>query len=409
MRRNKMLTGFSATILTCILSALLIMVVIFQPYFTMNQGFEDSGQTVPSNTPTPDPSNPETTSIPDSETSEPEPTVTDTPPVNYDLVYELPINGAAGFALLSIGLKETHDENSRTLATINPGEAFRIISSQDNWWNVEHNGVTGWVDNTLCMINLPDIIPSIIYANKNSSTSAFRSSGYHLPNITNRQLYNAVTHNNRFEKEQYIVPILYRTAKKVYNAQQAALRNGDSLRIYETFRPLEVQRNISNSLQTLMSTNSTVHNGINTNGWRKGWFIAQSVSTHQMGVAIDVSLVRVTDYERRTTGGHSYKVITSYEEHTMPTRIHELSARAVVLTRGANWNRETGWGDIPFADTMTEGAKRLHNLFVNAGFVPLASEWWHFDDLEARDTIRGRGITGNFNLKNNSVSEEPNT
>jgi len=50
---------------------------------------------------------------------------------------------------------------------------------------------------------------------------------------------------------------------------------------------------------------------------------------------------------------------------------------------------------------------RLHNLFVNAGFAPLASEWWHFDDTEGRDTIRGNGITGNFYLRN-CVSKEPN-
>ena len=406
MRRRKVLTGVSGTILYCVIFALFLTALVYYQNVPVYQALPTPEQTTPNNTETPTPT-PESTPNPNPYPDPSEPNVTETPPINYDLVYELPINGATGFALLSMGLRESPDVNSNAMANIAPGGAFRIISAQGNWWNVEYSGRTGWVDNTFCMINLPDIIPSIIYSNPNHGGAEFRSSGYHLPGITNQQLYNAISHNNRFGKQQYIMPVLYSTAIKVYNAQRAALSNGDSLRIYETFRPLSVQRNVSNSLRTLMDTNATVSSGINVGGWNIGWFISQSVSTHQMGAAIDASLVRVVEYETRTTGGHSYRVITRYTNHTMPTRIHELSARAVVLVRGANWNQGAGWENVAFAPTMTDGARRLHNLFVNAGFVPLASEWWHFDDIEGRDTIRGHGITGNFYLRN-CVSAEPN-
>ena len=410
MSKNKVSQGIiSRAICACVIIALAIAVMLLRqhsflsPETINSDNSEPSGpvQNIPSEIISPDP-------IPSPEPEISEPDLPDISLDNYDLDYELPINGASGFSLISMGLRETPDENSNAITTIQPGYAFKIISAQDNWWYVYYDGMSGWVDNTFCMINLPDIIPSIIYVNTNSTSSVLRSSGYDLPGITGERLYNARAFSHRFGEEQYIMPVLYQTAGRIHNAQQTALENGDSLKIYETFRPWDVQVNIRSTLQALMNDNAAVHNGINTGGWRMSWFISTSVSTHQMGAAVDASLVRIIDYEVRTTGGYAYKVITSYEDYPMPTTVHELSAQAVVLRHGVQWNRTTGWGNVPFADTMTEGAKALHYIFVNAGFIPLASEWWHFDDMDARNAIRGRGINGNFHIKN-SASEEPNT
>ena len=38
------------------------------------------------------------------------------------------------------------------------------------------------------MINLPDIIPSIIYDDTNSYSSLFKSSGIDIPNVTGKKL-----------------------------------------------------------------------------------------------------------------------------------------------------------------------------------------------------------------------------
>ena len=33
---------------------------------------------------------------------------------------------------------------------------------------------------------------------------------------------------------------------------------------------------------------------------------------------------------------------------------------------------------------------------TQAGFTPLASEWWHFEDLDATERIRGNSSQGDF-------------
>ena len=320
---------------------------------------------------------------------------------SYELIYELPINGATGFVLARQYLTESPNENSARLRPIYPGHPFTIISSQENYLKIEYGRITGWINNSLALVNLPDIIPSIIYFNTNATRSLFQSSGYGLPNIHEEQLYIARGFNSRFTEEQYIMPILYRTAILLYNAQQAALANGNSLKIYETFRPLDIQTSINISLRELIRQNQTVNEGINTNGWRTNWFIAGGVSTHQLGAGVDLALVRVRDYRIRATGGFEYKIITSYTEYTMPSKMHELSAEAVVTERPTGWSAQNGFGGVNFARTMSVGALRLHNYMVDAGFTPLASEWWHFDDWQAWNHLRRHHptVNGNFRLQ----------
>ena len=49
---------------------------------------------------------------------------------------------------------------------------------------------------------------------------------------------------------------------------------------------------------------------------------------------------------------------------------------------------------------MTEGARVLRTYCANAGLSPLASEWWHFNDLDARSATKSTG-TGGFDIANN--------
>lgn len=50
---------------------------------------------------------------------------------------------------------------------------------------------------------------------------------------------------------------------------------------------------------------------------------------------------------------------------------------------------------------MTEGAKLLRTYCTNAGLSPLASEWWHFNDLDVRSATKSTG-TGGFDITNNA-------
>lgn len=46
--------------------------------------------------------------------------------------------------------------------------------------------------------------------------------------------------------------------------------------------------------------------------------------------------------------------------------------------------------------SMTDGARRLQSYCTNASMTPLASEWWHFNDLDAQNKVRMTSGNGKF-------------
>lgn len=313
--------------------------------------------------------------------------------------FELPLNGSSGYCSINLSLLSNPDYNSSKVSSLTAGTGFKILKENNDWWYVSINNCNGWLPNKYCMINLPDVIPSIIYDDTNSYKSLFLSSQKELPNITGKQLYNVYQFNSRLNKEEFIMPIMYPTAKKIAKVQHLALSNNQSLKIYETFRPLDVQKKISSNLSFLMNNDSTVFNGINRNSWNESWFIAQSISNHQRGIALDVSLVNVIDSTYNQIGKYSYTSIIEYKECKMPTRMHEISADAVSLKYGVNSNSKTAWQNVPLSNTMTESAICLQNYFTKCGFCPLASEWWHFNDLDTKDLLDGIYSSGQYYIR----------
>lgn len=211
-------------------------------------------------------------------------------------------------------------------------------------------------------------------------------------------MYNVLEYNNRLEKEEYIMPVLYPMAIKIANVQKEALENGDSLKIYESYRPYEVQVKVSNVLGNLMYANEEVYKGVMTKPWEKTWFISTSISNHQRGVAIDVSLVQVKETEYKYCGSYSYITVSKYEEYTMPTQIHELSKASVTFTTAVSSNSKTKWKSATLASSMTNAAIKMQNYFTNNDLTPLASEWWHFNDLDAKTLVGNKYSTGKYYL-----------
>lgn len=119
------------------------------------------------------------------------------------------------------------------------------------------------------------------------------------------------------------------------------------------------------------------------------YFINTGYSNHQKGFAVDVSLVKVSLTETRTTGGRTYLVPVDYQEYEMPTPIHELSMAAASTT---------GPGETTLASTMNDPAIALRDYFRKAGMTPLESEWWHFNDYAARTLAGGCTSTGGFEV-----------
>ena len=327
-------------------------------------------------------------------------------PLVYEGDLELPINGATGYASVLMDLKATADAGSETILALEAGTAFEVVEEVGDWWYVQTATESGWVQHLYCFINLPDVIPSIIYDNTNTYASKFVSSGKAIPGITGVALYDGKAYNMRLGKVSDIVPVLYSMSKKIYLAQQAALAEGNTLVIYEGYRPYSAQKMTVDALTNLAVSDPEVMAGINTHPWDTNWFIATSVSNHQMGYAIDVTLAKITEQQEIVIGDYAATAITGYTEYTMPTTIHELSMASATFTGPVKSSSPTAWLQATLADTMNEAAILLQRYCTDAGLTPLASEWWHFNDLDARFSTEGNSSKGEY-LLDATMSEAP--
>ena len=319
---------------------------------------------------------------------------------------ELPINGATGYAAVDLNLMSGND----VIGRISAGTAFRILREESDWWLISAGNAgekqEGWVEHALCMINLPDVVPSIIYDNTNVYNSAFMSSEESIPGITGERLYSysdrfdGRVFNERLQKDEFIMPVLYSTAKRVSIAQRNALENGDTLIMYEAFRPYSAQTAIVNGLTAFANANPHIRAGINTATWNMSWFIATGISNHQIGYAIDVSLARVIIMAELETNGYKYRRVIQAEYYAMPTHIHELSVLSISQTRPINPDLLDSWRGAELSEGMKNNphAQALRQYCTDAGFTPLASEWWHFNDLHTRFAMPRSG-NGNFEIK----------
>lgn len=134
--------------------------------------------------------------------------------------------GATGYASIPLSLTATAGGTDKT-AELKAGEAFRILEERGDDWRVEaRDGASGWVAHRYAFVNLPDILPSIVYNVTNADASVFVSAGKDIPDVTGRRLYDCRTRNERLEDDEYLTPVLYAMAKKIAAAQKAALLRG---------------------------------------------------------------------------------------------------------------------------------------------------------------------------------------
>ena len=327
-------------------------------------------------------------------------------PLLYEGDLELPVNGATGYASVLMDLKATADAGSETISELEAGTAFEVLEEVGDWWYVRTATESGWVQHLYCFINLPDVVPSIIYDNTNTYASKFASSGKTIPGITGEALYDGKAYNMRLGKVSDIEPVLYSMSKKIHLAQQAALEEGNTLVIYEGYRPFFAQKLTVDALTTLAATDPEVMAGINTHPWDTNWFIATSISNHQMGYAIDVTLAKITEQQEFVIGDYTATAVTGYTEYTMPTTIHELSMASATFTGPVKSSSPTAWLQANLADTMNEAAILLQRYCTDAGLTPLASEWWHFNDLDARFATEDNSSKGEY-LLDATMSEAP--
>lgn len=363
------------------------------------------------------------------------------PVVENTGVFELPVEGTHGIAMIVLKVR---DDSGAAVDTVSAGTPFTILKENDFKILARFtDGLTGWVDKNHIMVNLPDLIPSIIYKNSNAEASLFRSLGMEIKGITGKTLYESKVYNEKLGREEFIMPVQYHTAEKIIEAQQIAKEQDLTIVLYEGFRPFSAQMEVVSAMTALANKDPAVRAAISKNGFSKDFYICTGVSNHQQGAAVDVSLAQVSKWADTYFNGNTVSVPEAYEEfrygeviadaldgirfgsrsfgivlpedtaNWMPTPMHELPYLAGTFTRPTKIYTHGAWktalenGSIKRAAYWTAGAQKLQGIFVAAGMDPLASEWWHFNDIPSRNTAKSAGAAGKFEVGTVSFSMSP--
>ena len=103
--------------------------------------------------------------------------------------FERELKDSTGWSTIDLNIKENTNENSNTIGKLPNGTAFSILGESGDYWQIEYNNVKGYVKHEYCMINLPDVEPSIVYNITNAESSIYKSSGIEIQDVTGKKLY----------------------------------------------------------------------------------------------------------------------------------------------------------------------------------------------------------------------------
>ena len=339
-------------------------------------------------------------------------------------------------------------DRREVVGTAPAAAACCVLEEAEGLFYVRTREGYGYIDSRYCLINLPDYLGELCaYDITNSYSSLYMVHGYEIPGVTGTVVagYEGVC----LGEGEYLAPLLYPCAQKLAGAARAARVDGYRLKIYDAYRPREAstaiyrvaEQHLNDPIpdetftgepaqdmpdipllsQMLASQVEAAPAGEEgsappaENGWlfglpeeeassapapaetpasdsaalpdtpadpaepaaqeapaaeeappqyltyvllmtggnyRLGSFLAQYGSTHNLGIAMDLTLER----------------LDTREELTMQSAMHDLSHYSV-LSRN------------------NDSAERLADYMLGAGFDPLVSEWWHFQDDATRDAL----------------------
>lgn len=252
------------------------------------------------------------------------------------------------------------------------GTMLCVLDVQGDWFYVRAGKVYGYIDSRYCLINLPEMIGDIcLYDITNSYSSLYMVHEFEIPEVTDTVIkgYEKVAQKNG----TYLVPLLYPAALKLEKAAFSAMEQGCKLKIYDSYRPNEATLDIYDragkvmddpipekpftdriptDLPALGEGEVLTYRALMTDNDRYSLanFLAKGGSRHNQGVALDLTLTK------------------NGKELAMQTSIHDLS-----------WYSES--------KINNKNAKLLKSIMEGAGFGGLTSEWWHYQDNDAKKEL----------------------
>ena len=283
---------------------------------------------------------------------------------------------------------KTYADPAKTTAvgSIKAGSAWCVVAEEGDMFGIRQNGQIRYVESNYCLINLPEYLGDMCSYNiTNSYDSLYMVHEFEIPKVTGvvTKGYEKVKMNSG----EYLVPLLYPTAKKLADASRIAKEAGYQLKIYDAFRPQAATVQIYDLTEKMLEeelpekpyTDKYTLEQLNLpkpktqtdpetkeekevpltyedvmlgEEYTLNYFLAKGGSMHNLGLALDLTMVDLS------TG----------KEVKMQTSMHDLSCYSVIYKNN-------------------KAAKKLDEIMKAAGFGGLVSEWWHFQDNDARKTI----------------------
>ena len=273
-------------------------------------------------------------------------------------------------------------EGAEELGKVAAGSAWCVLGQEGKYLKIRYNGQDAYIDGDYCMINLPEYIGNLCsYDITNSYSSIYLVHEYGIRDVSGTVItgYEDV----QIGEDEYLVPLLFPVAQRLIKAGLAARAQGYTLKIYDSFRPQKATDDIYSKTKSILNhlipdrtfsgKEVTDLNWISWNPETGQWgapepiygdltyrrlmtnngayslsaFLASGTSRHNYGLALDLTLEDATG-----------------AEVPMQTSMHDLSWYSASSINNAN-------------------ATILRGIMEGAGFMGIASEWWHFQDQEA--------------------------
>lgn len=245
--------------------------------------------------------------------------------------------------------------SSNALVYIPRDTKLTVIAEEADRFQVNYDGQLVWVSATNVLVNIAQYIPTLtIQLAMAQEENYFQMADEDIANLTNHQFYTSAGSVNGTEAW-----LKYEPAQKLATAQAQFLSDGYSIIIYDAYRPYSCSMSFKDAYSQYLSTKTADFKNQWFGELGESWFLAQNASSHNYGVAVDMSLINLA------TG----------EVVNMPSAIHTLDCRSALCV----------WENAGTEESAM--ASYMKNVMESNGFSSLKSEWWHFQDNSAKTDL----------------------
>lgn len=229
-----------------------------------------------------------------------------------------------------------------------PADTRLVVRTEQNGrFQVDYSGKKLWISTGECIVNIKDYIPTLEICLDMATGSIFTMGGQPISGLYGEVLYH---YGGAASGEE--AWLRYGPAKRLYACQEELLAQGYGLVIYDAYRPYSVTVFIRETFHSWLDTRSAKFKKQFFRNLGEGWFLAPGTSSHNWGIAVDVTI----------------RSMSTGEEIPMPTDMHTLDYRSAIDFWINNNNQRAVNGRL------------LKDVMTSHGFSSLKSEWWHFQD-----------------------------